>query len=83
MPVRVDGIPFVVCVGEERIYSGGFWTPLSSLAYDGVIIMQPWDTNQTTIYISLGYPAPEAFTRNDPRADPRVMDALEQANKLK
>lgn len=83
MPVRVDGIPFVVCVGKERIYTGGFWTPLSSLSYDGVIIMQPWDTNATTIYISLGYPAPEAFTGNDPRADPRIMDALEKAHKLK
>jgi hypothetical protein len=83
MPVRVDGIPFVVCVGTERIYTGGFWTPLSSLAYDGVIIMQPWDTNETTIQIALGYPAPEVFSGDDPRADTRIMDALEQDNKLK
>jgi hypothetical protein len=83
MPDRLDGIPFVVCVGKERIYSGGFWTPLSSLSYDGVVIMQPWDTEETTIQISLGYSTPNFFTGNDPRADPRIMNALEQANKLK
>jgi len=83
MTVGVDGTPFVVCVGKERIYSGGFWTPLSSLSYDGVVIMQPWDTKEPTIQIVLGYPTPNFFTGNDPRSDPRIMDTLEQANKLK
>jgi len=78
MPVRVTGIPFVVCVGEERIYTGAFWTPVSSLSYDGVVIMQPWDTKETTIQIALGYPAPDVFTGNDPRADRRILKALEQ-----
>ncbi|MFN8443111.1 MAG: hypothetical protein U0175_20220 [Caldilineaceae bacterium] len=83
MPVKVDGIPFVVCVGKERIYLGAFWTPLSSLSYDGIVIMQPLDDAQTTIQISVGYPAPEVFTGNDPRADPRIIRALEQMGKLK
>lgn len=83
MPVKVDGIPFVVCVGNERIYLGAFWTPLSSLSYDGIVIMQPLDDTQTTIQIHLGYPAPEVFTGNDPRADPRIIKALEQSGKLK
>ncbi len=78
MPVKVDGIPFVVCAGDERIYRGAFWTPLSSLSYDGVIIMQPLDPAGTTIRIALGYPAPEVFTGNDPRGDPRILHALEQ-----
>ncbi len=83
MPVKVDGIPFVVCVGKERIYTGAFWTPLSSLSYDGVIIMQPFDTTTTTIQITLGYPVSDVYTGNDPRADPRIMRALEQGKKLK
>jgi hypothetical protein len=83
MPVKVDGIPFVVCAGEERIYAGAFWTPLSSLSYDGVIIMQPLDPEGTTIRISLGYPAPETFTGEDPRGDPRIHLALEREEKLK
>ena len=83
MPVKVAGIPFVVCVGKERIYLAAFWTPLSSLTYDGIVIMQPLDDSQTNIWISLGYPAPEVYTENDPRADPRIIKALEQNRKLK
>lgn len=82
IPVRVDGIPFVVRVGEEPIYAGGFWTPLSSLSYDGVIIMQPFEEQAEVIGLSLGYPSPSAFTGEDPRGDPRIMDVLEAAGKL-
>lgn len=83
MPVKVSGIPFVVCVGKERIYTGAFWTPLSSISYDGVVIMQPFDTSKTTIQLALGYPVQDVFTGNDPRADPRIMRSLEQDKKLK
>lgn len=83
MLVKVDGIPFVVCVGKERIYTGAFWTPISSLSYDGVVIMQPFDPTTTTIQIALGYPGQGLFTGNDQRADPRIMKTLEQNNKLK
>jgi len=83
MPVKVDGIPFIVCIGKERIYAGAFWTPLSSLSYDGVIILQPMDTTKTTIQIALGYPVPNVFTGKDPRADPRIIKSLEQDKKLK
>lgn len=82
-PVRVSGIPFVVCVGKERIYTGAFWTPLSSLSYDGVVIMQSFDTTATSIQITLGYPGQDFFSGNDPRSDKRIMDSLEQDNKLK
>jgi hypothetical protein len=81
--VRVNGIPFVVSVGRERIYAGGFWTPLSSLSYGGVVIMQPFATDRTTIQISLGYPGAPFFTGQDPRSDPRVLQALASAGKLK
>jgi hypothetical protein len=83
MPVKVDGIPFVVCVGKERIYIGAFWTPVSSLSYDGVVIMQPFETKPTTVQIALGYPISDVFTSNDPRADSRIMKALERDRKLK
>ena len=83
MPVKVDGLPFVVCVGKERIYTGAFWTPVSSISYDGVVIMQPFAANETTIQIVLGYPVPDVFKGYDPRADSRIMKALEQDGKLK
>ena len=31
LPVKVDGIPFVVQVEDEAIYRGAFWSPASSL----------------------------------------------------
>ena len=83
MQVKVTGIPFVVCVGNERIYSGAFWTPVSSISYDGVIIMQPFEPTQRTVQITLGYPVADVFTGIDPRADPRIIKALEQDQKLK
>ena len=83
IPVEIDGIPFVVCVGKERIYAGAFWAPRSAINYDGVVIMQPFSAEKTIIQITLGYPVSEVFTGNDPRADPRIIKALEQEKKLK
>lgn len=83
LPVRVDGMPFVVRVGAEAIYAGAFWTPASSLSYDGVIIMHPFSDEETTIGLALGYPGPDVFTGDDPRADPRILAVMEEAGKLK
>ena len=82
-PIPMNGLPFVVCVGDERIYTGAFWAPVSSISYDGVVIIQPYRAKDTTIQIALGYPGPEFFTGNDPRADPRIMKALEEDEKNK
>jgi hypothetical protein len=83
LPAKVRGIPFVVSVGADRIYAGGFWTPVSSLSFDGVVICQPFDRDRNVISIVLGYPSPEAFTGEDPRSDPRVLESLAAAGKLK
>jgi len=83
LPVDVDGIPFVVCVGRDPVYAGAFWTPASSLSFDGVVIMQPFEANKHTIRITLAYPTPEAFSGTDPRSNPKVLQALELAGKLK
>ena len=82
-PVEVRGIPFVVCVGPDRIYAGAFWTPVSSIGFDGVVICQPFDPDKRIIRIGLGYPCPEAFTGKDPRSDQRILQSLEAAGKLK
>ena len=83
IPVELDGIPFVVCVGKVRVYTGAFWTPRSAINYDGVVIMQPFDADKTIIQIALGYPVSEVFTGKDPRADYRIMKALEEDGKMK
>jgi hypothetical protein len=80
--VDVDGLPFVVCVGSDRIYTGAFWTPLSSLIFDGVVVMQPMEPDRNVIEIGIGYPSP-AYAEADPRSDAKVLGALESAGKLK
>ncbi len=83
LPVRVDGIPFVVRAGNEPIYAGAFWTPVSSLSYDGVIILQPFRKDETSIGLLLGYPGLPASAEEDPRSDRRIINALDRAGKLK
>ena len=79
--VPVSGAPFVVCVGRQPIYKGAIWTLLSSLSYDGVVILQPLSADTGIIKIQLGYVAAAKIA--DPRGDSRVMEALERAGKLK
>jgi hypothetical protein len=83
LPVEVRGMPFVVCVGADRIYAGAFWTPASPISFDGVVICEPYERERHVIRIVLGYPTPEAFTGKDPRSDPRVLQSLEAVGKLK
>jgi len=83
LPAKVRGIPFVVCTGTDRIYAGAFWTPVSSISCDGVVICQSFDPDKHIVRIGLGYPSPEAFTGKDPRSDPGILQSLEAAGKLK
>ncbi|MDH4209321.1 MAG: hypothetical protein OEV76_10635, partial [Anaerolineae bacterium] len=83
LPVEVRGIPFVVCVGTDRIYAGAFMTPASSISFDGVVILEPFDVERHVISIALGYPSPEAFTGKDPRSDLRVSESLQALGVLK
>jgi hypothetical protein len=78
----VDGIPFVVCVGRDPIYLGAFWPLYSSLIFDGVVIEVPL-MDEPVIQITLGYPSSPFFGGEDPRSDPRILQALAQAGRLK
>ena len=83
LPVDTDGMPFVVCVGNDRIYAGAFRTPPSSLSYDCVTTMQWFSTDSRAIHIERGYPTSDAFSGAYPGADARVMQAMETAGKLR
>lgn len=78
------GVPFVVCVGAERIYPGAFWVSYSSMSYNGIVI----DTlsaqlEDPILHIQLGCPeSPEVFVGEDLRADPRILQSLREAGKL-
>jgi hypothetical protein len=81
LPVR--GKSFLICVNKSPLYWGAFWTPLSSLSFNGVIIMKPLDSQKPyMITISLGYPALSAFEGVDPRNNETALKALKNAGKL-
>lgn len=84
LQVPTGGRAFMVCVDNQPIYAGAFWAGYSSQSYDGVIIDPIFATlEQPVIRIELGYPGESFFRGEDPRADPEVMRALEQAGKLR
>ena len=78
-----SGVPFVMVAYEQPVYAGSFWTLLSSLSFDGVVILQPFDPAGQTLYIELGYPGESFFTGEDPRGNPRLQQALEDAGILR
>jgi len=77
------GLPFVICVGSERVYSGAFWTSYSSAVFGGIVIDVYPAEKYRPIRIQLGYPSEEWFTGEDLRSDPRIFRSLEEAGKLK
>ena len=78
------GVPFVVCVGDERIYSGAFWVSWSSASFHGIVIDALYaSVDNHPIRIQPGYPeSPEFFEGEDRRSDPRILQSLSQAGKL-
>jgi len=83
--VPMNGRPFIVYVGDEPIYSGAFWVSISSQSFDGMVIdTMSGCSDHSTIRIQLGYPEGLSFFKGeDTRSDPRIMQALERAGKLK
>jgi hypothetical protein len=87
LEVPVSGRAFVVCVDRQPIYTGAFFTPISSVSFDGVVIMKPLEAEAAaagrhTVQLQLGYPGPDFFSGKDPRADPEIIESLRQAGKL-
>ena len=41
LEVPVRGKSFLVCVDKAPVYWGAFWTPISSISFDGVTIWKP------------------------------------------
>jgi len=83
LEVPVNGKVFVVCIDRCPMYWGAFWTPISSISFDGVTILKPLPSDRYLIQLQLGYPSPEFFTGTDPRPDPGIVQSLERANKLR
>jgi hypothetical protein len=83
LDVPVTGKSFMVCINEEPIYCGAFWTPISSTSFDGVTIWKPFNSQeQSIIVLELGYPSSSFYAGEDPRNNTRVLESLEKAGKL-
>jgi len=83
LEVPVRGKSLLICVDGAPIYWGAFWTPISSISFDGVIIWKPLSSQEPkVITIGLGYPTSSFFEGEDPRNNPTVLHSLEQAGKL-
>ncbi|MDD5287602.1 MAG: hypothetical protein PHY28_00600 [Dehalococcoidales bacterium] len=83
LEVPVRGKSFMVCVDKEPIYWGAFWTPVSSISFDGVTIWKPVSFEEPhVITLELGYPSSSFYGGEDPRNNPEVMKSLEEAGKL-
>jgi hypothetical protein len=83
LEVPVRGKSFVVCIDREPIYWGAFWTPISSISFDGVTIWKPLGSQDPKIIkLELGYPSSSFYEGEDPRNNAEVMKSLEQAGKL-
>jgi hypothetical protein len=83
LEVPVRGKSFMVCVDKQPIYWGAFWTPVSSISFDGVTIWKPFGSQETTIItLELGYPSSSFYGGEDPRNNIEVMRSLEQTGKL-
>jgi len=81
--LELPGTSFVVTVNGAAVYAGEFmalWFPRSS---DQVVILWPSVEGETTLRIQLGYPDADFFAGVDPRSDDRILEALEEAGKLR
>jgi hypothetical protein len=83
LEVPAEGRAFMVCVDKQPIYWGSFWTPISSISFDGVTIRQPYSSQDSAVItLQLGYPSSSFYGGEDPRNSAEILRSLEQAGKL-
>jgi hypothetical protein len=82
LQVPVRGKSFLVCVDRAPLYWGAFWTPISSISFDGVAIQKPLAEAAKMITLDLGYPSEALYRGDDPRTNAEVRASLQRAGKL-
>ena len=86
LKVPTSGLSFVGCVDKVPIYSGAFWTPISSQSFDGITIILPQPPREyreaNTIDITAGYPSDHFFRGRYFVGDARITKSLHKAGKL-
>jgi len=82
LQVGVYGKPFVVCVDRIPVYWGAFWTPISSVPFDGFAIEKPLNNHTNTVTIQAGYPTSSFFTGSAWVDDASIQESFRQVGKL-
>ena len=73
---------FAVTVYKEVVYTGYFWTSISSRIVNTIVIDLLF-TEGNTLHVQLGYPGlMDGMTIPDMRNDPRIIDVLRRDKKL-
>ena len=76
---------FAVRIGDEEIYRGKLYSMVSSMSYDGVVILDALmklDEEKNTIRIDFGFPGPVFGSGEDPRNAPEVLGFFESRGLL-
>ncbi len=74
---------FTVRLNGEEIYSGTFWSSLSSSSNDGVVLLDVLGINSgDSIRLEAGYPSSAYFKGIDPRNNTKIMQYLKEKGKL-
>jgi len=82
--LELPGRSFVAAVDRRPIYQGAFMAAYMSRSYDGVVILWPSMLGEERqLQIQLGYPGPDFFSGDDPRADAGILGSLTEAGKLR
>lgn len=77
---------FIAELGNEEIYSGKFWTDLSSLSESGIIMSDvvAVGPDYNTLTVSSSYPSEEISPKNRAMLDDaRIIEHFRKINKLK
>jgi len=82
MHISLEGKSFVVCVGKKRIYNGWFYSSLSSVSFDGIVIVKDYIDNSPFMKIQLGYPDKRFYHGEDPRRQQVIIENLKKHGKL-
>jgi hypothetical protein len=78
LDIPVYGRAFVFAIDDELIYLGAFWSPFSSISFDGIVIVKPATQNTQALKIQLGYPSEKFFKGKDLRANREILEVFKQ-----
>ena len=82
--ISISGTPFAITIDKEVIYTGYFWSSLSSASCQCIVIDHTGLSITNKLYIQLGYPG--IFENEiilDERNNERLLEIFKTDNKLK